>query len=340
MDKSEPRNVTLDHVAQLAGVSSQTVSRVVNNRPYVSEETRRRVQNAIRQLGYRPNRAARSLVTQRSCMLGLIGFGIDHYGPTQMINHIERTARAKGYGVRFSSIDAVSPSELNRALEDLGDRAVDGIVFILPVEGADNETLAEICAGIPFVQIDAPLAAKAPSIVIDQYLGSQFATQHLIDLGHRRLCEISGPLVWYGAQARHQSWLNTVTGAGLQPGPSLEGDWTARSGYDAMRQLLAEHRGFTGVVVGNDQMALGAIRALREHGLSVPDDVSVIGFDDVPEAAYFEPPLTTIRQNFAALGEQSVDYLTSLIEHPETPIHQRVLYPTLIARNSTRSLVR
>lgn len=338
MEKSNPRHVTLNDVAQLAGVSSQTVSRVVNNHPYVSEDTRRRVQNAIRQLGYRPNRAARSLVTQRSCMLGLIGFGLVHYGPAQMFNNIERTARSKGYGVSFSTIKAVSAEELNRAVEDIGERAVDGLVFILPEQGVEYDTLVDICSGIPFVQIDSALAAESPSVVIDQYLGSQLATQHLIDLGHTQLCEISGPLTWYGAQARHHSWLNTVKHAGLTPGRSVEGDWTSRGGYKAVQRLLAEQAEFTGLVVGNDQMALGAIRALRENGLLVPDDISVVGFDDVPEAAYYEPPLTTVQQNFAALGDQGVDYLISLIEHPDTPIHQRILYPQFIQRKSTRRL--
>lgn len=338
MPKATSQRITLDDVARLAKVSSQTVSRVVNNYPHVSEDTRRRVQEAIHQLGYRPNRAARSLVTQRSFMLGIISFGFDHYGPTQMINNIERTARAKGYGVSFSNIDTVSIEALQRAMEEQDERAVDGIVLILPMEGIEREALETTCCDTPFVQIDAPLAAKAPSIVIDQYHGSKLATQHLIDLGHRHICEISGPLSWHGAQARHQSWLDTLHLADLEPGPSLEGDWSARSGYDALHNLLAMQAEFTGLIVGNDQMALGAMRALREHGLAVPADVSVVGFDNIPEAAYFEPPLTTIHQNFAALGDQSVEYLTTLIENPATPPHQRVLYPHLLERASTHSL--
>lgn len=338
MPKSNTQRVTLDDVARLANVSSQTVSRVVNNYPHVSEETRRRVQDAIQLLGYRPNRAARSLVTQRSFMLGIISFGFDHYGPTQMINNIERTARAKGYGVSFSNVDTASVGALQRAMEDLGERAVDGIVLILPIEGIEYSALQDVCCNTPFVQIDAPLAAKVPSIVIDQYHGSQLATEHLIARGHRQICEISGPLSWHGAQARHQSWLDTLQLAGLEPGLSIEGDWSARSGYQAVHELIAAQAAFTALVVGNDQMALGAMRALREHGLHIPQDVSIVGFDDIPEAAYFEPPLTTINQNFAALGDQSVEYLTALIEDPGIPPHQRVLYPHLVERASTRSV--
>jgi LacI family transcriptional regulator len=194
--------------------------------------------------------------------------------------------------------------------------------------------MVALCANIPFVQIDTELGAKVPSVVIDQRFGSRLVTQYLIDLGHRALCEISGPLNWYGAQARHESWIKTLHQAGLAPGPSVEGDWTAAGGFRAANSLLDQGASFTGLVVANDQMALGAIRALRGRGLRVPEDVSVVGFDDIPEAAYFEPPLTTVCQNFAALGEQSVEYLVALIDNPHTPVHQRVLHPQLVERQS------
>ncbi len=335
MAEPDSRRVTLEDVARVAGVSSQTVSRVVNDHPYVSDDTRRRVQDAIRKLGYRPNRAARSLATQRSCMLGIVTYGIDHYGPAQMVTNVEQTAKARGYGVTLSTIQTLTPAEVRAAIDALGGSVVDGLVLITPVVGLRTADVMALCGDIPFVQIDTNLGAKLPSVVIDQHYGSRLATQHLLDLGHRRLCEISGPLYWHGALARHRSWIETLDAAGLEPGPHVEGDWTAASGYRAARQLLAQGASFTALVVGNDQMALGAIRALREHGLCVPQDVSVVGFDDIPEAAYFEPPLTTVRQNFAALGEQSVEYLVALIDNRNTPIHQRVLYPQLVVRQST-----
>ena len=328
------KRVTLDDVAQAVGVSSQTVSRVVNDHPYVSDDTRRRVQEAIRRLGYRPNRAARSLATQRTCMLGIVTFGVDHYGPAQMLTHVEQMARARGYGVTLSTVRALTPLEIRMAIDALGSNIVDGLVLITPVTGLSAADMVALCGHIPFVQIDTELGAKVPSVVIDQRYGSRLVTQYLIDLGHRTLCEISGPLHWHGAQARHQSWLKTLRRAGLTPGPSVEGDWTAAGGYKAAHSLLEQGATFTGLVVGNDQMALGAIRALRERGLRVPEDVSVVGFDDIPEAAYFEPPLTTVWQNFAALGVQSVEYLVALIDNPNTPVHQRVLHPQLIERQS------
>ncbi len=334
MAGNDSKRVTLDDVAQAVGVSSQTVSRVVNDHPYVSDDTRRRVQEAIRKLGYRPNRAARSLATHRTCMLGIVTFGIDHYGPAQMVTHVEQTARARGYGVTLSTIRELTPHEIRVAIDALGGSAVDGLVLITPVTGLSAADMVALCGHIPFVQIDTELGAKVPSVVIDQRFGSRLATQHLIDLGHCTLCEISGPLNWYGAQARHESWLKTLHRAGLTPGLSVEGDWTAEGGFHAANRLLDEGAVFSGLVVGNDQMALGAIRALRRRGLRVPEDVSVVGFDDIPEAAYFEPPLTTVWQNFAALGEQSVEYLVALIDNPHTPVHQRVLHPQLVERQS------
>lgn len=336
MAETGSKRITLDDVAQRAGVSSQTVSRVVNNHPYVSDDTRRRVLNAIHELNYRPNRAARNLATRRSCMIGIITYGLPYYGPAQMVNNVEQTAKTRGYGVSLSTISGMSLDDIRAAMDNLGDRSVDGLVLITPVIGLNYEDLAHACGGVPFVQIDTQLGAQVPSVVIDQHFGEQLATQHLIALGHHDICEISGPLNWHGAQARHASWAETLNAAGLVPGPSVEGDWSAQSGYDAAQRLVAESAIFTALVVANDQMALGAIRALHEHGMQVPDDVSVVGFDGIPESAYFEPPLTTIQQNFAALGEQSVEYLIGLIENPDMPLHQRVLYPQLVVRQSTR----
>ncbi len=336
MIKSSSGSATLADVARMAGVSAQTVSRVVNNHPYVSDDTRRRVQEAIEQLGYRPNRAARSLATQRSSMLGIISFGSTHYGPTQMVNHIEQAARAQGYGVTLSVISNMAPRDLRRAMDDLGERAVDGLVFITPVAGVSHAVLAQVCGDTPYVQIDTEAGARVPSVAIDQHFGGQLAAQHLINLGHTHIASISGPLEWYGAQARCAGWKAAMLEAGLSLGPSASGDWSAQSGYQAALRLLHTGLPFTALLAANDQTALGAIRALRESGLKVPDDVSIVGFDNIPEAAYFDPPLTTIHQDFAALGEQSVEYLVNLINNPNTPLHQRILYPHLIERQSTQ----
>lgn len=335
---SPVRRVTLHDVADHCGVSYQTVSRVVNDSPHVSKETRRRVLRAIKELNYQPNHVARSLVTRRSNLIEVIMFGSGHYGPSQMVAHVERAARQQGYNLILTNISEMSLDEIRAAIHSLSGRLVDGLIMITPVVGVQYEELVELCGGIPFVMIDTPLGSTTPSIVINQRYGSQLATQHLIDLGHTRICEISGPLRWHGAMARHVSWLQTLEAAGIEPGQSVEGDWTAWGGYTATCHLLEGQSEFTALVVGNDQMALGAMRALREAGLKVPADISVVGFDDIPEAVCFEPSLTTIRQDFDMLGSQSVEYLLDLMKRSDTPLQQRVLYPSLVERQSTRSI--
>lgn len=333
------KRTTLHDVADYCDVSYQTVSRVVNESPHVSKETRRRVLRAIKELNYQPNHVARSLVTRRSNLIEVITFGGVHYGPSQMVAHVERAARRQGYNLILTNISEMSLDEIRAAINSLSGRLVDGLIIVTPVVGVQYEELVALCRGIPFVMIDTPLGSNTPSVVINQRHGSQIATQHLIDQGHQHICEISGPLHWHGAIARHESWSQTLEAAGIKPGKSEAGDWTAWSGYEAARRLLESKQQFTGLVVGNDQMALGAMRALREAGLSVPKDVSVVGFDDIPEAACFEPPLTTVRQNFDMLGSQSVEYLLDLMLHLDTPLQQRVLYPYLVERQSTRAII-
>ncbi len=333
-----PKRATIRDVAQRSGVSAQTVSRVINNNEHVSKKTRQRVLKAINDLQYLPNRAAQSLVTRRSQTLEIITFGLMHYGPSQMLANVQAEAQSLGYNLIVSSIADTTSEEIRRAIDNLSGRLIDGIIMITPILGATYAELVVLCRGIPFVQIDNEQGASGPSVIIDQEYGSALATQHLIALGHRRIGEISGPLNWFAAIARSRNWRDTLRAAGIEPGVSIEGDWTAHGGYDAARRLLDEGAAFTALVVGNDQMALGAMHALGERGLRVPEDVSVVGFDDVAEAMYFRPPLTTVRQDFNAMGRQSVEYLVSLINRPEMPPHQRVLKPQLIVRQSTRRL--
>lgn len=328
------RKPTLHDVAALAGVSYQTVSRVVNRHPSVSKPTRLRVQRAIAELDYSPNRAAQSLVTRRSRTVGIVSFGTQYYGPSQMLTNIEAALRAEGYGLVYAAVDEDDPSELERQIAAMRAQLVDGLVLITPVEAYRTDEVTRLIR-TPFVMIDVHLGERVPSVVIDQRHGARLATAHLLELGHTRLAEISGPLRWSGAEQRHAGFLATLAEAGLEPVASLASDWTPAGGHRACGALLARNEPFTGLVVGNDQMALGAMRALREAGLDVPRDVSVVGFDDIPEAAYLEPPLTTIRQDFAALGHQAAELLLSFIGAPETPAQQRVLYTELVRRKST-----
>lgn len=336
MSRSYTKQVTLHEVAEDAGVSHQTVSRVINGSPHVATNTRKRVLASIKRLNYRPNFMARGLVMQRSHTVGVVSFGTNFYGPAQMVDNIDRSLQERGYGFTTTTIRKMTIGHLRVAVQKLRDQAVDGIVMITPIHSINLDPVQKLCTGIPFVMIDIALGAQLPSVVIDQHCGGRLATQHLLDLGHEQIVEISGPLDWSDASLRHQGWLDAMKRAGLKPGRSIESDWSAAGGYEATQTLLRDGVSFTGLVAGNDQMALGALRALRELGLNVPKDVSVVGFDNLPESAFFEPPLTSVKQDFTALGRQSAEYLVALIEDPEMPPQQRVLYPELVIRQSTR----
>lgn len=331
------RRVTLNDVAAVSGVSYQTVSRVINNHPNVAEETRTRVLDAISKLDYRPNRMARSLAAKRSNTLAVVTFGMNYHGPAQMMIHVERAARSAGYDLIFSNISDLS--NVQDALSQITQWQVDGILVIIPTATCSYEELSDL-SRVPIVLIDPAQGQEIPSVTVDQYAGSRMVTQHLIDLGHRHISEISGPLdwhgaTWYGALARHQAWEDTLREANITPGISVQGDWSVASGYEMAQYLIHQKTQFTALVVGNDQMALGAMRALRHEGFSIPDDLSIVGFDNMPESAYFESPLTTIHQDFDMLGKQGVEYLIEQINAPEISMKQRLIQPHLIIREST-----
>jgi len=327
------RRPTLRDVAREAEVSYQTVSRVMNDDPHVSPSTRRRVLTAINALGFRPNRAAQILQTERSYTIEVV---MPYYGFNRVLYDMARAAYQSGYHFTISAIDS---DKFANALDSATARFIDGLILI-PLSPLidDYDALMKLTHGIPFVQIGAKLGANLPSVIYDQAQGARLATQHLIDLGHRRIAEISGPLQNYDAYDRHEGWLATLTDNGIEPGPSVEGDFTIEGGYRAMCQLLEMGARFTAVFVGNDSMALGAQTALRKQGARIPDDISVVGFDDIPESAHLVPGLTTVRQDFQLLGQLAVEYIVNLIEHPHTPVYQRVLPPKLVIRESTRSI--
>ncbi len=332
------KKVTLNDVAKHAAVSYQTVSRVINNHPSVSKETRKRVLDTIRELNYHPNHAARSLVTSRSDTIAIISFGATFYGPGQMVSNITRHAKNSGYRVSLSAVQQLELAEVRAALNDLRGHLIDGIIMIAPIVSDFMHEVKEWVGEIPFIQIDTRPQPGVASVAIEQIYGSRLAVEHLISLGHRDIAEVSGPMHWHDAIMRHQSWVDTMAQHHLPHHLSVQGNWSAQSGYEAVRSLLKAGEKFTGLIAANDQMALGAMAALNEHGLRIPQDVSVVGFDGIPESAYFLPALTTVHQDFESLGEQSVEYLVSLMKNVDTPIHQRVLYPELIIRKSTASV--
>jgi DNA-binding LacI/PurR family transcriptional regulator len=321
---------TLRDVARQAGVSYQTVSRVINDSSHVSPLTRSRVLEAIDALGFRPNRAAQIMQTERSYTLEVV---IPYNGFNRVLYDMARTANQLGYHFVIAAID---PDDFAETLQSGPSRFIDGFLLIPFPLFDDHDELMRLTDGIPFVQIGARLGARLPSVSSDQAQGARLATRHLIELGHRDIAEISGPLFNYDGLDRHESWLATMKDSGLTPGPSAEGDFTIDSGYQAMNRLLAEGKRFTAIFVGNDSMAFGAYTALRARGFHVPDDVSIVGFDDIPEAAHFVPGLTTVHQDEELMGRLAVEYLVSLIEKPNTPAYQQVLIPKLVVRGTTR----
>ncbi len=333
MSIAKTKRPTLRDVAREAGVSYQTVSRVINDNAHVSATTRARVLKTIEGLGYRPNRAAQILQTERSHTLEVIMF---FSGFNRFLYEMAHAAHDMGYHFVISTI---SSGEFPAAVESAASRSIDGLLLIPLVPIIDDyDQLIRLTGGIPFVQIGAKLGANIPSVVYDQAQGARLATQHLIDLGHKSIAEISGPRLNYDAHDRHVGWQRTLEDNRLAPAMSVEADFNIDGGYRAMQTLLDYSEPFTAVFAANNSMAMGAHTALRERGLRVPDDISLVSFDDIPEAAHFVPGLTTVQQDFDRMGRLATEFLISLIESPDTPIHQRVLQPKLIVRESTRSI--
>lgn len=321
-------------VAELAGVSYQTVSRVINNQPYVSDDARQRVQKAIDTLGYRPSKAATTLRSRFSKTIAIILYGSWFHGTVQIALNVEMAAKTSGFDIILANVTETE-EQVVQALQRVKDWSVDGVVMIIPAQGLPAEEIQRICQDIPVVQIESQPSPQLPSISLDDAYGTQLVVEHLIGLGHQQFCEISGPLNWYSAKVRHQLCAETLSAHGIQPPIHIEGNWSTPGGYQATRRLLEQGHQFSAVIAANDSMALGAYRALHQAGLRVPDDVSVVGFDDILEAAYFTPPLTTISHDYIQLGSLGFEYLMQLMDDPETIIEQKRIRPKLIVREST-----
>lgn len=318
-------------VARQAGVSHQTVSRVLNGHPNVSRQTRATVLAAIRDLGYRPNAAARTLVTGRTNVLGVISFDTTLYGPASMLYSIERAAHPS-YSVAIASLAGLDRRSLTEAVEQFLGQAVDGIIVIAP-ETAAVDALTELAADIPLVAVGCGIRAPLPSVAIDNLSGAAQATRHLLDLGHETVYHVGGPESWLDAQERLEGWRQALRTAGAPEPGLLRGDWSARSGYEIGHRLAAMPE-VSAVLCGNDQMALGLLRALAEHGRQVPGDVSVVGFDDIPEAAFFTPPLTTVRQHFGELGRRALRLLLDRVSGENRLESTLPIEPELVLRAS------
>jgi DNA-binding LacI/PurR family transcriptional regulator len=319
-------------VARLAGVSHQTVSRVINGSPRIRPETRLRVERAIEQLGYRPNTAARALVKGRSGIVGVIGVGGIHFGPASIQRSIEAAARERGLFASTVSLTTLTRELLDDSVEHLRRQGVEGIII---VAGQDDalEVARSRTVGVPIVLVEGDLTRARWTVGVDQVAGARLATRHLIGLGHREIVHLAGPPDWAEARARVDGWRSEMLSGGLRPAEPVYGDWSAAFGYEAGRRVAADAR-VSAVFTANDQIAMGLLLALHEAGRRVPGDVSVVGFDDQPEAAYLVPPLTTVRQDFASVGLRAVQAIHAAIEGSDAA-PSSLIAAELIIRRST-----
>lgn len=318
-------------VARLAGVSHQTVSRVLNDHPNVRPQTRQNVLAAISELGYRPNAAARTLVTRRTRTLGVISFDTTLYGPASMLHGIERAAQHSWF-VSIASLPALDRRSVIGAVDRLLGQGVEGIIVIAPKTSAVS-ALGRAPGGVPLVAVGCGTHAPLTSAAVDNAAGAAQATRYLLDLGHPTVHHVAGPASWLDAQERVTGWRRTLRDARAPEPEPITGDWSSASGYRIGHQIAADPD-VTAVFCGNDHMALGLLRALAEQGRRVPEDVSVVGFDDIPESAYFLPPLTTVRQDFGELGRRALGMLVEMINGRQPPGTCLRIPPHLVARAS------
>jgi DNA-binding LacI/PurR family transcriptional regulator len=328
---ANPRRPVMADVARLAGVSHQTVSRVINGSASIRPSTRARVERAIADLGYHPNTAAQALVTKRSRTIGIIGNDSAFYGPSSVQFSIQEAARAAGYFTSLVTLGTMTHDELRAALDHLNRQSVEAIITIVTQQDALAVVRTEATT-TPLIVVEGELSGRGLSVGVDQIAGARLATQHLVDLGHRDIVHVTGPLTWTEARARRTGYGDVMRAAGLRERADLEGDWSPAGGYAIGRELV--RRGdFSAVFVANDQMAIGVLHAFAKAGIAVPEDISIIAFDDIPEAAYLNPALSTVRQDFHAVGQRAIELLSAALAGlaAETPL----IAPELVVRDST-----
>ncbi len=338
------QKVTIRDVAAAAGVSHQTVSRVINDRPDVAEDTRRRVWQVIEELNYQPSDLARSLIRQRSYTLGVVTAGLNYFGPSRTLNGITRQAEEMSYTLLLKELPDFRANDVQPILNSLLARQVDGLIWAVSEVGNNLDWLQGESADLPVPMIFLTMQARPGlSIVsVDNYAGGCMATEHLVAQGYRHIGHIAGPLEWWEARQRKLGWENTLQNAGLEVAGHHwhPGNWSAASGESAIRELLSAYPEMDAVFVANDQMALAVLKTACQRGLVVPQDLAVVGFDGIRESAFYWPPLTTVHQDLRALGRTAVRELIQIIEadrlgtaaaEPET----LSLSPELVVREST-----
>ncbi|ROS61567.1 LacI family transcriptional regulator [Frigoribacterium sp. PhB160] len=329
---------TLFDVAAEAGVSHQTVSRVVNGDPTVRPATKAKVDAAVAKLTYRPSLTARALASRRTKSIGLISTGFPFYGPSSTMHGFNGAARRAGYQVSTATLDSADPAAVRQAVDALVGQNVAAVVLIAPDEEA-LEVLRTAGVSVPLVTADSVAEEGHHTVSIDQAAGAEIAVEHLAALGHRRIGHVAGPSAWMDGRDRERGWRDASVRLGLDAGELRHGDWTPGSGHALARALVDDGAfgpgGLTALFCANDQMALGVVHALTAAGLDVPGDVSIVGFDDIPEAEHFLPPLTTVRQDFEALGRRIMDAVECVLAGRQPPTDP--MAPEFVVRRSTAS---
>ncbi|WP_029663353.1 LacI family DNA-binding transcriptional regulator [Cellulomonas sp. KRMCY2] len=324
---------SIEDVAKLAGVSAQTVSRVSTGTDVVRPATRERVQQAMQQLGYTPNGAARALRNGKYGAIGVVAHRFGRTGEALTTEAVVRAAEAEDYAVTLLTVRNPATEGWEPAAHRLPHQAIDGLV-IIRAERATAESLA-LPHGMPVAVSDSRFSGHYPSVVADQVQGSRDATQHLLDLGHRTVHHLAGPEGSWPASVRTASWQRCLEDAGVRPPKLWRGDWSAGSGYLVGRQIALD-RSITAVFSANDDMSFGLLRALHEAGLRVPQDISVVGFDGIALSEFSSPPLTTVAQDFDQIGVELVRLVLGQVRHGTEVVRDRVLVPTdLVVRAST-----
>jgi DNA-binding LacI/PurR family transcriptional regulator len=311
------KRVTIIQVAEEAGVSKQTVSRVLNNRPDVAPETRRNVQEVIERLDYRPSAVARSLIHQRSFTIGVVTAGLMHIGPSRTLNGITFKAEEMGYSLLLIELSDFGIRDIRPTLDILITHRVDGIIWAIPEVGENRACFhdKDVAPKIPTIFLTMSETPELSIVNICNYKSSKSITTHLIHQGCQHIGHIAGPLDWWEAQQRKAGWEAALAEANLEITESTwsEGNWSSRSGERAFRELLDKYPQMDAVFVGNDQMALSVLNIAHQSGIRIPQELAVVGFDGIPESGFYWPPLTTIIQNQHELGCVAVRELVEMI---------------------------
>jgi DNA-binding LacI/PurR family transcriptional regulator len=322
-------------VAKLSGVSHQTVSRVINDHKNVSEKTRTKVLKAMNELGYSPNLVARALVTGKTATIGVLSHDTTLFGPASTLHAVQSAAREKGYKTSIFSLKSEDRDSIISGIKELMNDGVDGIVIIAPQIRGTQE-VSDVIGNFPAVLVENESTASLPSVNVDQMYGAYEITKHLINLGHKTIAHISGPKDWYESEKRLQGFKKALKEKKLEDSLVWEGDWSASSGYNAAKKIVKNQK-ISAIFAGNDAMALGALKAISEAGLKVPENLSLVGFDDLPESQFFTPSLTTARQDFTEVGEQALAILLGLINRKKARMNVAIKPEILIRESSAKA---